>query len=133
MPVPQEVTEFSLSRRERQIVLDGKQHVLREASGEGSASFRNAQARVGRLGQDGKGIEIVGDLGGLEVLGVSICLFDFDGHPVPIGVIRKWPATVVTSLFNIAKVLSGWDDKSPEQRVNEDADAKNSQDASMDG
>jgi hypothetical protein len=91
--------------------IGGKPFQLREATSDGAAKFRNAAAGTARI-TDGK-VSGVGNVGDLEPLLVSLCLFDGDGKPVPLSVVRQWPGRVVRKLFDKAKTISGLDEDKP--------------------
>lgn len=89
----------------------GKKHVLREASGDAVARFNSARSRCMRF-QDG-GVSGVEGMGGLEMLLVSLCLFNVDeeGKPnlnstVSQTELKSWPGRDIAELSNEAKKIS---------------------------
>ena len=91
---------------EEKVFIGGEEYLLRETSGDASVKYDNA--RLDRYEyQDGK-LAKVKDLGDLEPLLVSLCLFMSDGKtPVSELTIRSWPARVQKSLYNRAREISG--------------------------
>lgn len=102
------------------VSIQGKQYVLREASGDAACRFRNAVAKSYKLTPDGKAVAIDG-LPDVEPLLVSMCLYvpgadgklvvkangDVDQKTlVPIATIRGWPSSVMKKLFEKAKAIS---------------------------
>lgn len=84
---------------------DGKEYILREATGAAAKKFNNARTGGIEL-KDGKpaGLHDVGDL---EPLLVSLCLFGEPGaRPVTQKFVESWPARVVTKLYDKAREIS---------------------------
>ena len=93
---------------------NGKDYVLREASGDTVAKFNNARARCAQY-KDG-GLSGVEGLGDLEPMLVSMCLFEDKGDgtpdpqkPVRASILRAWPGPVVKALFDKASEISELD------------------------
>jgi hypothetical protein len=95
--------------------LEGKNYVLREATGAAAAQYKNDVLKKSKFGPDGKPQAFDG-VADVEPLLVSLCLFELksDGtamdSPVPVNVIKRWPARVVAQLFSEAKRISGMED-----------------------
>ena len=83
----------------------GKAYLLKEATGDASCRWRNAALKTAKLGPDGKPVSLEG-VADLDPLLVSLCLFEPDGKPVPLPVIRSWPARVQKRLYEKAKSIS---------------------------
>lgn len=105
--------------------IDGKDYLLKEATGEASVKFRNACMKVMAF-QDGK-LSRVGDLANAEILLVALCMTDAEGKPVSEATVKGWPAKVVKKLFLKVKEISEMDDKQSE------GPAKNEQSNTEDG
>lgn len=92
----------------------GKDYLLREATGDAVAKWRNAQLRATRLGGDGKPASIDG-LADAEPLLVSLCLFEVGqgGKELPVSVqtVRSWPGRITSALFARAKEISELEEK----------------------
>lgn len=89
----------------------GRSYVIKEASGDVVARWKNMMAKEVRM-RDGSvvGLNNVADF---EPILVSMCLFENTGSqekPVPVVVIRSWPNRVVTRIFETVKSISGLDD-----------------------
>ncbi len=94
----------------------GNNYVLREADEETAALYNNARIK----GVPIKDSEVVGipeDIGGMQSLLVSRCLFPLDSegkpHPNPVhrNTVMKWPSRIVKPLFIKVKEISDLDDK----------------------
>jgi len=109
---------FDLTPAEVPIVIrakgdDGKltstKCILREASGDVAARYRDAMMRCTTLGPNGRAVKIEG-MAGTEAVLVAGCLFYADTNkPVPIDVIRSWPNRVQEALHKKAKEISELD------------------------
>jgi len=93
---------------------NGKDYVLREASGDTVAKFNNARARCAKY-QDG-GLAGVEGLGDLEPMLVSMCMFEDKGDgtpdphkPIKGNLLRAWPGPIVKALFDKAAEISELD------------------------
>lgn len=97
------------------VSLGGKKYLLREATEAAAATYRNASVAGATLGSEGGETRITGlppDIGGLQSLLVSLCLWELnaDGKPtrtVPRAVVKTWPARMVRPLFDKAQEISG--------------------------
>jgi len=104
-----DVLEFSLVLRTREIVLKDEDdlksnYTLKELIGEGRdvwLEFVRSRMTV----RDGK-VQDVSSLKGLQAELVSMCLFDSNDMPVGREAIQKYPAHVLTALFETAQELS---------------------------
>ena len=109
-----ESMQFSLDVIEIPIKVGDKDYVLREASGDAAAKWRNAMFAGAKLGANGKP-ESVHNMADTEPLLVSLCLFDAENNkPVSLQTVRSWPSRIITPLFNKAVEISdlGEDDES---------------------
>lgn len=103
--------------------IGGKDYALCEANGAAATKYRNESLRRMKI-RDGKATD-VGDLGDLEPLLVSLCLYEatLEGDQVvevsktkvPIATIASWPARVQKRLFEEAKKISGLDEGTSER------------------
>lgn len=84
---------------------DGKSYVLREANGAAAKQYRNRQAECSVLGPDGR-VSGLRNLGELEPLLVSLCVFTDKGMTVNQSVIEKWPGRILTKLYDAAREIS---------------------------
>lgn len=99
--------------REVPVKIGDKRFVLREASGDAACKWRNSILKATKL-VDGKPASMDGLADGEPYL-VSLCLFELnaDGlelRPVPLHVVRSWPARVQKALFERVKSMSDLDD-----------------------
>lgn len=88
---------------------DGKKYTLREADGAAARRFNNA--KTNRIKFTGGKPSAFEDIGDLEPLLVSMCLFDSKNKPVHQSIIEGWPSKVVRRLFDKCKEMSELDDK----------------------
>lgn len=93
---------------------DGHPYILREATGAVAKQFKNAQMSCTQFSADGKmaGVKGAADL---EPLLVSKCLYRMMpdgtvGGTIDQRELEKWPAKVVSRLFEKAKKISGLSD-----------------------
>lgn len=105
-----------LERQEIPFKYDGKNYVLREATGGAGKQFQNARASCIVMGQDGKpaGLRNVGNL---EPMLVHLCVFEekAEGRFVQVSqaTVEGWPYKVQKELFEKAKEISGIEDEDP--------------------
>lgn len=97
--------DFILEPQKQAVTIDGKQYEMREMDSNQHTKYKNALISCGELGADGKPTRFQG-LADLEPLLVSLCLFDSEGYPVSLDVIKTWPGRVVQALHGIAKHLN---------------------------
>lgn len=90
----------------------GKKYLLKQATGDAAAKWRNAVAKCAKFTKDGSPAGIVG-IGDTEPLLVSLCLFFNDpsdtswfGRPVPEDSVRAFAAPFLRQLFDRAKKIS---------------------------
>jgi hypothetical protein len=89
-----------------ELVTVGKsEYVLREMSGDAAVKYDNARLNCHEY-KDGK-LYKLRDLGDLEPLLVSLCLFTSEGTPVSEVTVRAWPARVQRALHQRAREISG--------------------------
>ena len=110
---------FDLEIIEVPVMLGGKSFVLKEATGAAACKYRNAMLGHTVLGESGKPVSIKG-MADIEPLLVSLCLFEIitneDSDQIvekqlTVKDVGKWPAKVVTSLFEKAKEISNLSDE----------------------
>lgn len=101
---PEEL-EFDIGIQEVAVKINGKEHVVREATGTVAYAYRNLMLKAARLGEDGKGMRMDGGAEAEHVL-VQGCLFDKSGRRYALGTIASWPSRVIKHLFKIAHEIS---------------------------
>ncbi len=102
---------FDLTPTEINVVISGEKYLLCEASEAVAANYTNASLRGARMDRQGKMATLPSDLGGLQAILVSDCLFHATsegepGSPVPLADVQRWPSRVVKPLFEKAKKIS---------------------------
>lgn len=97
-----------------------KEYILREADGEATTKYNDARVACSVFGPNGKVIGLK-NVGSLEPLLVSLCLFDSDGKNVPIATVKKWPGRLQKRLYNEAKRMSCLEEESKERDMLERA------------
>ncbi|MDB4786220.1 hypothetical protein OAG36_00650 [bacterium] len=105
------------------VTIGDTKYILAEASGESSAKFRNMMLNNTEL-LDGKPVKVI-NYADVEVFLVHLCIrYEENDKQVPIGVVKQWPARVVSKLFTTAKDISELDedDVDEEQAKNEQSD-----------
>lgn len=106
---------FDLTPIEIPVVVGQDKYVLREALEDVASKYYNARV-YGTKVDDSKVVGLPEDLGGLQALLVSECLFRLkdDGTPFPNPVgrdlVNSWPSRIVKPLFVKAKEISELDD-----------------------
>lgn len=105
--------DFSLlDRRELEVTApDGKKYILREATGDTVATYRNAVMQSTITNSEGKIVGYKGSLASLESLLVSRCLWDEKGVNPTQQTVGKWPNRMQKQLFEAAKELSDMGEK----------------------
>lgn len=99
----------SLAPREFSVTVGDKEYVLREASEGAAVRYRDAIFQSTKFSK-GKLSGMVG-LAEAEPLLVSLCLFEGGDKPVPLNVIKCWPARIVKAMFEKAKDISDLGEK----------------------
>jgi hypothetical protein len=109
-----EILNFDdLAPVEVEVKVKGKKYILREATGHAAAQYRNAALKAAKM-VDGKVVGMDG-LADAEPLLVSLCLYELEDlgngkppreRPVPVQVVRGWPARLVTALFTKVRDIS---------------------------
>lgn len=106
-----EIIFDTLQPVEVSVKLGGEQYWLKEASEAAAVAYRNATAAAVKM-EDGE-VAGLGAVGDVEPILVSYCLWREtpEGRkPVPVSVIRGWPAKVVKVLFTRIKDISELDE-----------------------
>ena len=90
----------------------GKKYVLREASEDAAAKYRNAVQRSFRMNQEGSVVAMDGNADTQSLL-VSLCVFELNPQgskapegPVSVGWVRSLPHKMVKRLFEKAERIS---------------------------
>lgn len=99
----------------------GKSYLLREADEGAAIRYRDAQIACAQMA-DGKVVGVRG-AAGVQALLVSLCLFERPNsqdltveRPVPLSVIKSWPAKVIRQLFEKVRDISDLSEQeTPEQ------------------
>lgn len=107
---------FDLEREEQKVTISGKQYVLVELSGQERDSYLNDVGNRMRT-ENGKPAGIK-NFNGMQAFLVSLSLKSMEtGEPVPVKIeeIQKWPARLVSKLFDSAKKLSALDGEDEEK------------------
>ena len=109
----EEIDYGDLSLIQIPVRIGGGAYVLQEADEAAAVAYQNAATKAARFNEDGNltGVDGAADV---EPLLVSRCLFDRSpaggvGSPVPLDTIKKWPARIVSKLFEKAKEISQLD------------------------
>lgn len=84
------------------VYIDGKEYVLREASGSAVVEYRSARINATSFNEEGKTQAVRGSIVVTESLLVSHCLY-LNDEPVPQSTLLAWPARIVRALYD--KVL----------------------------
>lgn len=108
---------FDLEREEQKVTISGKKYVLVELSGEERDSYLNDIGGRMRI-ENGKPAGIK-NFNGMQAFLVSLSLKSMEtGEPVPVNIkeIQKWPAPLVSKLFDRAKALSAIDQENEERK-----------------
>jgi len=102
--------------QELPVRIAGKHYILREASGEANAKYRDAIMRGTKVNKEADVVSIDG-VAGAELTLLSYCLFETGSHPsngsiiptasVPVQTIRGWPTRVTQPLFRKLEEMSG--------------------------
>lgn len=109
------------------VSIAGNKYVLREADEETAAMYNNARLK-GIPVKDSEVIGLPEDVGGVQSLLVSRCLFPLNSEEKPLpdcvhrDTVKKWPSRVVKPLFVKAKEISELDDKGDLNSLREQRD-----------
>lgn len=113
-----EIVFDTLQPVEVSVKLGGEQYWLKEASEAAAVAYRNATAAAVKMVEgEVSGLGAVGDV---EPLLVSYCLWKDTPQgrqPVPVSVVRGWPAKVVKALFARVKEISELDEPDTLEQV----------------
>jgi hypothetical protein len=85
------------------------QYALKELSGSDRDAF--LKFTTSKITQNEKGEDIVKDPTGIQSCLLARALYDQDGKSVTQEVIESYPATILSTLFDVAKELSGLEDE----------------------
>jgi hypothetical protein len=114
---------FKTTLRQKEVMIDDKPYIIRELDGVDLGKTRGDMGDSVTVSSDGNASFSGINLQDPELKLLSLCLYDAEGGLVPRQVMEKWPATVLSGLYNIAQELSGLD---KESRKKMEANAKNS-------
>lgn len=109
-----DVLEFSLSKIELPVKIDGDDYVLVEASAEAAKKFKDHVIASTKF-EKGKPSGVK-DLAASETLLLSECLFKVDGvnrSQVHTSTLLNWPNRVTNALFEKAKRISALNESNP--------------------
>ena len=113
---------FETTVKEVPVTIDGKSYMLRELNGQGTSEWRKSTGGDVSF-VDGKATITNIRMEDPEVRLLSLCLYNEKNELVTYGVIKMWPQTVLSGLYNAAQELSGLNE---EARNKLKAEAKNS-------
>jgi hypothetical protein len=113
---------FETTLKELPVTIDSKSYVLRELDGILKGKYLNTMGSRIELGPTGQ-IKRFKDYSGLETTLLELCLYDDENNLVKTTVMREWPSTLLTRLFEAAQELSALDEESKKKLEDE---AKNS-------
>ena len=95
--------DFSTLQTQQETVTlpDGKQYILKEASGAAVAKWRNAQLDGAAFNDEGKVSKPGNSVGNLPLLMVGECLFDAEGkNKVPPYIVAGLPEKILSKLYD---------------------------------
>jgi len=107
---------FDLEREEQKVTISGKKYIFVELSGEERDSYLNDIG--GRMRTENGKPAGIKNFNGMHAFLISLSLKCVEtGEPVPVNVkeIQKWPARLVSKLFDSAKKLSALDEEDEEK------------------
>jgi len=105
-----ESLDFSdLTLIELPVQIGSGNYILREASGDVTARFKNALLKGTRFGASGKP-ESVGNVADLDFLLLEGCLRTENDKPVSMALLRSWPHRVTEKLVERCKKISRMDE-----------------------
>lgn len=118
----QPVKRFTLKLKEIPIELEDKDgnvgtFTLRDIDGAERDAFLNTMAQRYRYDGEGKPVNIK-DFNAYQSSLITRCLFDPAGKAVPVNELQKWPAQVLSQLFDMLQELVGMDAKAVEKAKN---------------
>ena len=113
---------FETTTKEVPVTIDGKPYVLRELNGQGTSEWRKSTGGDVSF-VDGKATITNIRMEDPEVRLLSLCLYNEKNELVTYGVIKTWPQTVLSGLYDAAQELSGLNE---EAKKKQKAEAKNS-------
>jgi len=87
------------------VVVEGKNYVLKEATGSAATAWRNAKAESIKL-RNGKPVGFSKGPTDSDPFLVSLCLFNSEGNLVPKETILSWPDRIQKTLFERLKQIS---------------------------
>ncbi len=126
----EDTLKFSLELISISVEIGEDKYVLKEATGEAAAKWRNAVMDCAIMSAAGKP-KGVRNLANTEALLISLCMFTRNGNLVDVKTIRRWPSKIVTSLFEKVKEISGLGEDEDENE--DEGEAKNSSEDMPDG
>jgi len=107
---------FDLAMQEVSYTIGEENYTLKEASGAVIVQYDNARYSKTRL--TGGKVSGLGNMGDLDPLLVSLCLFLGDATvPVPLTVIKNWPSRIVKALAEKVKEISGLEIEDEEETI----------------
>lgn len=115
--------KFELKLREESVeIVDVKDatkiYVIRELSGAQRDAFLNDMGGRMKFTAAGK-MEGLSDYTDLQTGFLALCLYDETGESVALEILREYPASVLSGLFEIAQKLSGLDKGAESKAKNE--------------
>lgn len=120
--------KFSLRLKETELELETPEGVpekykLRELTGAQRDQYLDGMSKRMQYNAEGKPTGL-NSIASMQANLVSLSLVDSENKAIPAGIIQKWPATVLKSVFDEAQRLSGLS-TTPEQSAEAETVAKN--------
>tara|TARA_R110002020_G_scaffold376130_3_gene587310 strand:+ start:29126 stop:29548 length:423 start_codon:yes stop_codon:yes gene_type:complete len=100
------------------VTIGEKKYTLKEASGDTVVRYKNAITRATTF-KDGK-LSSVSNINDSEPLLVSLCLFQENGLPVSLTLVRSFKNSTLEVLFDKAKEISNLDQADEEDKCEHD-------------
>lgn len=110
-----EVHSYDDEEWEFKFELKGESYVAREATGDAAEKYRAASLQGSVFNTKSKDVTL-GNIAKSENILVGHCVFNTNNQKVGPGVVKDWPSSVVSDLFDRIKKASRLDeDQTPEQ------------------
>jgi len=110
---------LTLTLKVREVKIDDQVYTVRELNGTERGAYLNSVGGRVIINDQGKAVGMK-DFTGLEALLLKRCLYGPDGVLVTEKTLATWPASVLGTLFDIAKDLSALNEES-KKKVEEEA------------
>jgi len=97
---------FETKLKEIPVVIDGKNYTIKELNGELQEEYTDSMSGRMQFNDEGKMTGMT-SYKGLRTGLIAACLYDDNGALVSEDILKKWPSSVLQSLFDAASELSG--------------------------